>query len=87
MEVKANENKLKGRISGIGLDLIPTDESEFKITHWMHKTGLTKIFKHPIDFDKAKIDFVSFNTSDSCNMIITLDNVSFEICQRIRRFI
>jgi serine beta-lactamase-like protein LACTB len=82
MDVKAKNNKLKGEISGIGLDLIPVGDTKFKISHWMHRIGLTKIIKPPIDFDKVKVEFVGCELSDSCTMIINLDNISYEVCSK-----
>ena len=80
MDVKSKKNKLKGKIGGIGLDLIPFSETEFRITHWTEKIGLTKIIKPPIEFNKIKIRFYNSNAPDSGYMIINLDNISFEIC-------
>ena len=37
MNVTAKNHKLKGRIGNIGLDLIPVNETEFRLTHWMDK--------------------------------------------------
>jgi hypothetical protein len=82
MEVESKNNKLKGKISGIGLDLIPVNDTQFRITHWMHKIGLTKIFKPPFNFDKVKIEFINCGDFDSCTMVINLDNISYEVCPK-----
>jgi CubicO group peptidase (beta-lactamase class C family) len=82
MDVKAKNNKLKGRIGPFGLDLIPVNETEFKVSHWMDKIGLTKIIRTPIDLDKIKIKFFRSDSSDSSFMIINMDNISFEICPK-----
>ena len=82
MDVKAKNNKLKGRIGAFGLDLIPVNETEFRVSHWMDRIGLTKIIKPPIDFDKIKVGFFKSNTPDSSYLILNLDNISFEICPK-----
>ena len=82
MDVRIKKNKLKGKIGGIGLDLIPVSETRFRVTHWMDKIGLTKIIKPPIDFKKIGIEFYGCTSPDSGYMIINLDNISYEICCR-----
>lgn len=82
LDLKVKNNQLKGRIGRIALNIIPVNETQFIISHWMDKIGLTKIFKPPIEFDKIKIEFSKNNSPDSCNMIINLDNISFEICPK-----
>jgi CubicO group peptidase (beta-lactamase class C family) len=82
MELKVKNNRLKGKIGRISLNIIPVSETQFIISHWMDKIGLTKIFKPPIEFNKIKIEFSKSNSPDSCNMIINLDNISFEVCPK-----
>ena len=82
MDVRIKKNKLKGKIGGINLDLIPVSETKFRVTNWMDKIGLTKIIKPPIDFDKIGIEFYGCTSPDSGYMIINLDNISYEICCR-----
>lgn len=82
MKVESKNKKLKGKIAGIGLDLIPVNETGFRITHWSEKIGLTKIIKPPIDFGKIRIEFLNKCQTDSSSMIINFDNISHEICPR-----
>jgi CubicO group peptidase (beta-lactamase class C family) len=83
MSVEAKKNKLKGNIGGIGLDLVPLDTAGFKVTHWTHEIGLTKIIPPPVDLDKLTINFIDDNISlGSGNMIINMDNISYEICPK-----
>jgi hypothetical protein len=82
MGVRIKKNRLKGKIGGIGLDLIPVSETKFRVTHWMDKIGLTKIIKPPIDFKKIGIEFYGCTSPDSGYMIINLDNISYELCCR-----
>ncbi len=80
MDVKAKNKKMKGRIGGIGLNLIPLSETNFRLTHWMDQIGLTKIFKPPVAFDKIKVYFATDSLEGKINMIIDLDQLSYEIC-------
>ena len=82
MKVEAKHRKLKGKISGIGLELIPVSQTEFRVTHWMEKIGLTKIIKPPIDFNKIKIEFIKSKSRDSTFLVIDLNHISYEICPR-----
>ena len=80
MDVKGKNKKIKGRIGGIGLNLIPLSETNFRVTHWMDQIGLTKIFKPPVAFDKIKVYFAADSLEEKTNMIIDLDQLSYEIC-------
>ena len=82
IEVKAKNRKLKGKIGGLGLEMIPEHDSTFRVTHWLHKIGLTRIFKPPIAFDQIHITFCNSKTPEAPGMIINLNNISFEICPR-----
>ncbi len=82
MQLEAKRGKLKGRIGGIGLELVPLTETTFRVTHWMEKIGLTKIIKPPVEFNKIKIEFCNCGLPDSCCMIINLDHISYEICPK-----
>lgn len=81
-EVEARKTKLKGKIGGLNLDLIPVSTTEFSVTHWMDKIGLTKIIKPPMDFDKLKITFPASGPNGPEYLIINLNNISYEICTR-----
>ena len=83
MTVVSKKHKLKGKIGGIGLDLIPAEGSSFKVTHWTHEIGLTKIIPPPIDLDRLSIEFINNDKNPDSNlMIINLDNISYEICPK-----
>jgi CubicO group peptidase (beta-lactamase class C family) len=82
MQVKAKRRKLTGKIGGLSLEMIPVNDSTFRVTHWMDKLGLTKIIKPPIEFNKIHITFCNGKVPDARNMIINLDNITFEICPR-----
>jgi len=82
LQVKARKRKLKGKTGGLSLEMIPTHDSIFRVTHWMNKLGLTKIIKPPIEFNKIHITFCNGSFPDSLYMIINLDNITYEICPR-----
>jgi CubicO group peptidase (beta-lactamase class C family) len=83
MSVTSKKNKLKGKIGGLGLDLVPMDSSSFKVTHWTHEIRLTKIIPPPVDLDKLSIKFIDNNKkSETVNMIINMGNISHEICPK-----
>ena len=82
MEVEARKSKLKGKIGGLALNLIPISETEFRVSHWMDKIGLTKIIKPPVAFDKLRISFPEPDSTDPAFLIINLDHISYEICPR-----
>jgi len=82
LQVKAKNRKLKGKIGGLSLEMIPIHDSTFRVTHWMDKLGLTKIIKPPIEFNKIHITFCNGRVPGSRNMIINLDNITYEICPR-----
>jgi len=83
MAVTSKKHKLKGKIGGIGLDLIPLENSRFKVTHWTNEIGLTKIIPPPVDLDKLSVEFFSNDANtESDIMIINLDNISYEICPK-----
>jgi CubicO group peptidase (beta-lactamase class C family) len=82
MQVTAKKRKLKGKIGGINLSLIPISEHEFKVTHWMDKLGLTRIIQPPVDFAKIRVSFQETESPGSISMIFNLDNITYEICPR-----
>ena len=82
MDLKAKKNKLKTKIGGIGLNLIPLEGDEFAVTNWMDKIGLTKIARLPMDLDQIRISFQNTGIEDSCFMIINFGNISHEICPK-----
>lgn len=79
MQVKAKKRKLKGKIGGINLSLIPINEDEYRVTHWMDKVGLTHIIQPPVDFAKIRISFIETDSS-SISMLFNLDHIAYEIC-------
>lgn len=82
MQVSAKKDKLKGKIGGFNLDIIPLSNNEFRVSHWVDRLGLTKLFKPPMDFKKLRVSFPSTGMQEAANMIINMDYYNYEICPR-----
>ena len=82
VDVKAKKNKLKTRIEGFNLSLIPLGDNEFAVTNWMDKIGLTKFARLPMDLGQIKIRFIKTGLVDSSIMILNFGNISYEICPK-----
>lgn len=80
MKVRAKKEKLKGKVGRFGLDLIPLNESEFQVSHWMDRVGLTKIIMPPMDIKKIRITFDTSASPKPTSMIINLNYFNYEIC-------
>ena len=81
-EVRRKGKKLKADIDDLSLILVPLSDTEFAVTHWMVKTGLTRIIKPPVDFTKIRISFREDHMEGTSNMIINLMDISHEVCPR-----
>jgi CubicO group peptidase (beta-lactamase class C family) len=81
-EVKLKRKQLKARIGGISMSLVPLSDTEFSVTHWMEKTGLTCIIQPPVDFAKIRVSFRDDDFDGSGTMILNMMDVSHEICLR-----
>ncbi len=86
MRIKAKKKKLKAKIGGFTLSLIPVNDTEFKVSHWMDKIGLTKIIPPTVAFDKLRILFPPCSTEKPDFAIINLDEISYEICSRFPEY-
>jgi CubicO group peptidase (beta-lactamase class C family) len=80
MKVKAKKGKLKGKIGGIGLNLIPLSDTEYMVSNWMDRVGLTKLFRLPMDLKKIRITFDISASQKPNSMIINMDHFNYEIC-------
>ncbi|MGW8316489.1 MAG: serine hydrolase domain-containing protein [Bacteroidales bacterium] len=81
-EVKLKRNHLKALIGGISLSLIPLNDTEFAVTHWTEKIGLTKIIEPPIDFTKIRVSFRDDEIVGFGTMILDMMGISYELCPR-----
>lgn len=81
-EVRRKGKKLRARLGNLSMILVPQSRSEFSVTHWMVKTGLTRIIKPPVDFTKLKIRFMDTDAGGGLIMIINMGDISHEICPR-----
>jgi hypothetical protein len=82
MDVSSKGNRLKGRIQGIALDLIPVDQTRFRVSHWLLKLGLAGLFNLPIDLRELEIEFLVGDESSEDMMIINIGDIAYEICPR-----
>jgi hypothetical protein len=82
MDVSLSGDRLKGRIQGMKLDLIPVDETRFRVSHWLLKLGLTDLLQLPIDLRELEIEFLAGDETDKGVMIIDIGGISYEICPR-----
>jgi len=82
MRIKPKKEKLKGKIDGLGLDLIPLNDYEFRVSSWVDRLGLTKIFRLPMDLNKIRISFLPLESPDSITMVINMNYFNYEICPR-----
>ncbi len=80
-ELRLKGKKLKANLGHISLTLIPLSDTEFAVTHWMERTGLSRIFEPPVDFRKLRISFRDL-TEYSATMILNMMDISYEICPR-----
>ena len=82
MDVSSSGSRLKARIQGIELDLIPVDQTKFRASHWLVKLGLAGLFNLPIDLRELEIEFLVGDESDEDVMIINIGDIAYEICPR-----
>jgi len=82
MDVSSSGNRLKGKIQGMKLDLIPVDQNRFRVSHWLVKIGLAGLFNLPIDLSKLEIEFLAGDKSGESIMIINIGDISYEVCPR-----
>ena len=80
-ELRLKGKKLKAGFGPVSLILVPLSDTEFAVTHWMERTGLSRIIKPPVDFRKLKISFRDL-TEYSATMILNMMDISHEICPR-----
>ncbi len=81
VELRLKGKKLKASFGPVSLILVPLSDTEFAVTHWMERTGLSRIIKPPVDFRKLKISFRDL-TEYSATMILNMMDISHEICPR-----
>jgi len=82
MDVSSRGNRLKGKIQGITLDLIPVDQTRFRASHWLVKLGLAGLFNLPIDLRELEIEFLEGDESGEDVMVINIGDIAYEICPR-----
>jgi hypothetical protein len=81
-KVKLKGNRLKASIGGMSMILVPVNDMDFRVTHWMEKTGLTRIIKPPVDLNKIRVSFRKDDPGGPGCMILHMMDVSHEICPK-----
>ena len=82
MDVSLRGGRLKASIQGMNLDLIPVDQTRFRVSHWLLRLGLADLFQLPIDLRELEIEFLVGDEADEDVMIINIGGISYEICPR-----
>jgi len=86
MDVSLSGGRLKGNIQGMKLDLIPVDQTRFRVGHWLLSLGLADLLALPMDLRELEIEFLVGDETDQDVMIINIADVSYEICPRYPEF-
>ena len=81
-KVKCKGKKLKLDLGDFSFRLVPLSSTEFAVTHWMERLGLTRIIKAPVDFKRLWVDFREDPSYGHTSMIIHMMDVSHEICPK-----
>jgi len=82
LEVELKGDHLKGKIQGMGFDLIPIAENRFRVSHWLLNLGLADLLQLPLDLRELEIEFQGAEEAPGDNMIIDFGGFNFEICPR-----
>ena len=82
MDVSLSGGRLKGNIQGMKLDLIPVDQTRFRVGHWLLNLGLADLLALPMDLRELEIEFLVGDETDQDVMIINMADLSYEICPR-----
>jgi CubicO group peptidase (beta-lactamase class C family) len=86
MDVSLSGGRLKGNIQGMKLDLIPVDQTRFRVGHWLLDLGLADLLALPMDLRELEVEFLVGDETDQDVMIINMADVSYEICPRYPEF-
>ncbi len=81
MDVLLSGNQLKASIQGLTMDLIPVDQTRFRVSHWLLKLGLDGLLRLPIDLRALEIGFLPNDAGDDV-MLINMGDVFYEYCPR-----
>jgi len=82
MDVFLRGDQLKGSLQGMTFDLIPVDQTRFRLSHWLLNLGLADLLQLPIDLQELEIQFLVGDEADEDLMIIDLAEFSYEFCTR-----
>ncbi len=82
MEIFLRGDRLKGRIEGMTFDLVPVDQTTFRVSHWLLRLGLADLLPVPGDLQALKVEFLVGDETDADLMILNIGDVAYEICPR-----
>jgi len=82
MDVSRRGHRLKGTIQGMTFNLVPVDQTVFRVSHWLLKLGLLDLLQLPMDLRELEIEFLVGDGPDEDLMIIHLGDYSHDICPR-----
>jgi len=86
MDISLSGGQLKAKMQGMKLDLIPVDQTKFRVSHWLLKLGLADLVQLPIDLRELELEFLVGDESDDDVMIVNIGDISYEICPRYPEF-
>jgi hypothetical protein len=86
MDVSSSRGGLKASIQGMKLDLVPVDQTRFRVSHWLLRLGLADLFQLPAGLDELEIEFLVGDEAGEDIMIVNLAGISYQICPRYPEF-
>ena len=86
MDVSLRGDRLKGSIQGMTFDLVPVDQTRFRLSHWLLRLGLADLLQLPIDLRELEIEFLEGDETGNDVMIINISDISYEVCPRYPEF-
>ncbi len=81
-EVFLRGNRLKAKLQGVAVDLIPVDQTTFRVSHWLQKLGLIDLFRLPVGLQELEIQFLPGKDDSEDVMIINISGINYEICPK-----
>ena len=87
LEITRRGNQLKGKIQGIPFDLVPLNESTFQPKHWLVDLGLADLLRIPSDLRQMRIEFMQGEETKVDELIISFDDIFYEVCPRYPDFV
>lgn len=80
MDISLRGSRLRGRVQGMQVGLVPIGENRFRLTHWLMKLGLARFF--PVDLREFELEFLTNPASGDTVLVVHGGRVHSEICPR-----